>query len=89
MKVLWSDPAVWDVEGHVRYLADVNPLAARELAITLFTLGDSLAALPNRGRPGRVEGTRELVAVFPYVMVYQVDEHTVTILRVWHGKLLA
>ncbi len=89
MKVLWSAPAVRDVEAHVAYLADVNPLAARELAITLFTMGDSLSALPRRGRRGRISGTRELVAASPYVIVYQVGDDAVTILRVWHGKLLA
>ncbi|HYH19700.1 MAG TPA: type II toxin-antitoxin system RelE/ParE family toxin [Azospirillum sp.] len=66
-----------------------TPIAARELAITLFTTGDSLSALPNRGRPGRIPGTRELLVASPYVIVYEVGTDTISILRVWHGKLLA
>lgn len=89
VNVLWTAPAVRDVQAHVTYLAEVNPLAARELSITLFTAGDSLSALPYRGRRGRIPGTRELLAASPYVIVYEVNESTVTILRIWHGKLLA
>ena len=89
MKVVWTQPAIQDVRSHVGYLAEVNPLAARELSITLFTAGDSLCALPLRGRRGRIPGTRELLAASPYVIAYEVGEDTVTILRVWHGKLLA
>jgi len=89
VKVIWTAPAVRDVQSHVTYLSEVNPLAARELGITLFTTGDSLCALPHRGRRGRIPGTRELLAASPYVIVYEVNDDTVTILRVWHGKLLA
>lgn len=89
MKVVWKTTALRDVEAHVGYLAEVNPIAARELAITHFTTGDSLSALPNRGRPGRIPGTRELLVASPYVIVYEVGTDTVSILRVWHSKLLA
>jgi hypothetical protein len=41
---------------------------------------------PHRGRPGSQAGTRELVAMPPYVIVYRVtDEDVVTILRIWHA----
>ncbi|UEM21074.1 type II toxin-antitoxin system RelE/ParE family toxin [Skermanella mucosa] len=87
--MLWTGPAVRDVEAHVRYLGQFNERAARELAISLVKAGDSLAAMPDRGRPGRIAGTRELVALYPYVIVYEVGPESVTIQRIWHGKLLA
>lgn len=36
---------------------------------------------------GLVPGTRELVAVWPYLIVYEIDgeREQVRILRVWHG----
>jgi toxin ParE1/3/4 len=89
VNVVWTGLAVNDVEAHVNYLSQFNELAARELAISLFTAGDSLSAMPNRGRPGRIGGTRELVALYPYVIVYEVRLESVVIQRVWHGKLLA
>jgi plasmid stabilization system protein ParE len=44
------------------------------------------AALAHMGRPGRLEGTRELVE-YPYVFVYRVadDEDEIIILSVVHG----
>jgi len=44
----------------------------------------SLEALPNRGRLGRIAGTRELVQA-PYVIIYRVIEEAVEILRVYHA----
>ncbi len=85
MSVIWSDEAIQDIEHVVAYLAPLNQLAARTLARDLFIAGDSLATFPHRRRPGRAEGTRELVAVWPYIIVYQTDGATVTILRPWHG----
>lgn len=32
----------------------------------------SIEYLPERGRPGLVPGTRELVALWPYVIVYRI-----------------
>ena len=74
--------------AHASYLEQFNAYAARDLAATLFAAGDSLSALPNRGRHGRIPGTRELLAAAPYVIVYTVEPDKVMILRVWHGKLL-
>jgi addiction module RelE/StbE family toxin len=42
---------------------------------------------PQSGRPGRVEGTRELVVPgTPYVIVYRVEaDQIIVVLRVLHG----
>jgi plasmid stabilization system protein ParE len=41
---------------------------------------------PNSGRPGLAPGTHEIVAVWPYIIVYEIeDTHEVHILRIWHG----
>jgi len=89
MKVHWKRPALLDVAAHVAYLDQYNALAAQELAATLFAAGDSLSAMPLRGRKGRSKGTRELLAVWPYVIVYKVNADDVDIVRVWHGRQLA
>jgi len=89
MTVRWTRRALRDVETHVAYLDQVNPRAAQDLAIALIEAGDSLSMMPRRGRPGRIPGTRELLAVSPYLIVYDIDGDDVTILRVWHGRLVA
>lgn len=46
-----------------------------------------LSHFAERGRPGRKEGTRELVLLsLPYIIVYQLTEDTVHIARILHGR---
>ncbi|MGQ3047876.1 MAG: type II toxin-antitoxin system RelE/ParE family toxin [Niveispirillum sp.] len=42
------------------------------------------ASFPKRGK-ARPDGTRELAVVHPYILVYDIVEDEVRILRVWHG----
>jgi toxin ParE1/3/4 len=75
-----------DVSRIVRYIAAENPVAARQIGRELLLAGDSLAILPRRGRPGRLAGTRELVVMPPYLIVYRVSgADAVTILRIWNA----
>jgi plasmid stabilization system protein ParE len=42
-----------------------------------------LLTFPNRGRPGKNEGTRELVmSPLPYIVVYTVREDAVYVVRI-------
>lgn len=86
MKVVWRPAAHEDRRRIAGWLAERNVAAAIRVTRALLDAADSLALLPRKGRPGRVAGTRELPAVPPYVIVYEVDEGagTVRILRVWH-----
>lgn len=86
MPVAWRAEALADIGGIVRHIAADNPVAARRIGRELLLAGDSLVMFPRRGRPGRVAGTRELVAVPPYLLVYRIaGEDRVNILRVWHA----
>lgn len=85
MKVEWRKAASADVRRISRNLAEENPTAARRVARDLLLAGESLALFPRRGRPGSVAGTRELVAVRTYVIVYRVEDDLVTIVRIWHA----
>ena len=69
----------------IEHIEIENPIAARRVARELLLAADSLALFPQRGRIGRAEGTRELVALWPYIVVYEIDTDAVRILRVWHG----
>ena len=42
--------------------------------------------MPHRGRPGRIESTRELVlSNLPYIIVYRVFDERLLILNIVHG----
>lgn len=85
MSVQWRRRALLDLQRIVTHIADENPVAARRVSRELLLAADSLSIFPRRGRPGLLAGTREMVAVSPYILIYSVDEEGVTILRVWHG----
>lgn len=84
--VVWSDQALQDLEAIHAYIAADKPLAAVAFARTLYEAGDSLQHFPRRGRPSP-NRTRELTAVWPYLIRYRFDEDQdlVTILTIWHG----
>jgi plasmid stabilization system protein ParE len=85
LRVEWQPVARSDLEAIFAYLLPTNPFAAERVVQALTVAADSLETFLHRGRPGRVEGTRELTAVWPYIIVYEVRAEAVVILRVWHG----
>ena len=84
MKLLWTEPARVDRRAIREYSAQDNPAAAVELDEQLSARAGQLAEQPESGRPGRVAGTRELVAHRHYVIIYEVVAATIYILRVLH-----
>jgi toxin ParE1/3/4 len=87
VNVVWRPAARDDRHQIFEYLLHRNPEAARQVESRLILAADNLTTFPHRGRLGRAAGTRELLTVWPYVLVYEVDDTAglVRILRVWHG----
>ena len=68
------------------YIRTRNASAAERVAHTIHDGIVLLESFPGRGRPGRIEGTRELVfSPLPFVAVYRVIQGTVEIVRLLHG----
>ena len=86
MEVRWSPEAADDLERIVIRIRQDNPQAARRVADTIYQRCADLRQFPNRGRHGRVAGTRELVlAPLPFIVVYRVKTEAVEIVRIYHG----
>jgi addiction module RelE/StbE family toxin len=86
MLVRWTTPAADDLRRIARYIRRDNPTAARNVSATIFAAGNSLNNSPERGRKGRISGTRELVFPgWPYILVYQSTAEAVEVLRIYHG----
>lgn len=84
--VRWSSSALQDFTQTVEYIARDNPEAAALVARTILDMTGSLEAFPGRGRPGRVEGTRELlVPSYSYRIVYT-ETQPVSIVRILHDR---
>ena len=82
--IRWTTEASDQLEAAVKHIQQDNPAAARSVAQAVIDHIEQLATLPGLGRPGEVQGTRELV-IPPYVVVYRSAEETVEILYLWHG----
>jgi toxin ParE1/3/4 len=85
-RVVWTREAEADL-GHI--LAYYDDQAGPSVAESVFLrIRDELASLrqfPERCRPGRVAGTRELVIRrLPYIAVIHVAKAQVTVLAVVH-----
>ena len=71
------------------YIESDTPRAAITVDERIEAAVLRLAQHPESGRPGRVEGTRELiVSDAPYVLPYRIIDRTVRILRVLHSARL-
>ena len=81
----WKASAVADLMAIVDYISDDNPDAALALMDEIQGKVEQLPAHPKRCRPGRVNGTRELVVRPNYIVVYAETPEVVTVLRVLHA----
>jgi toxin ParE1/3/4 len=86
MEIIWRAVALDGLERARRYIAQDNPAAAARVHERILSSVSRLAQMPNSGRPGRVDGTRELVVTpTPYIVAYTVLDNRVEILAVQHG----
>ena len=86
MQVRWTQAAADDLDSIANYLFEKTPEHAPRLIRELYTAPSSLMRFPNRGRPGKKEGTRELVLhALPYIIVYRVSGEILHVVRILHG----
>jgi toxin ParE1/3/4 len=87
MRIRWTAPAAADLEEIKAYLDEHYPQLAHRTVRVIYENIRELKTMPNRGRIGLHEGTRELVLhPLPYVVIYRVKNDAVEILRIWHGR---
>ena len=86
LEIRWLKRALANLEAEAEFIARDNPAAAGRVVGAIERAVGLLADHPALGRPGRVEGTRELVVPdTPYIVPYRVRGGAVQILRVFHG----
>ena len=84
MKLVWTRLAQADRRAIREYIATDDQRAALAMDELLTQKAARLAQLPEMGKPGRVDGTRELVAHRSYILIYAVKDDHVQVLRIMH-----
>lgn len=85
MALFWTPEATQDRDEIYDYIEADNPAAALALDELFAEKAGRLVDHPGIGRPGRVAGTRELVVHQNHILVYDVADDLVRVLRVLHA----
>lgn len=87
MRIRWTPPAAADLQRISDYLKEHHPQYRQPTMRKLYEKIRALKDAPYIGRPGRIEGTREILfPPMPYIAVYRVHEQSIEIWRIWHTK---
>ena len=85
MRVRWLRKALQNLDEEAEFIAIDDAAAARLVVQRVLDAVALLAQQPGLGRPGRVQGTRELVVQKTrYIVPYRVRQDCIEILRVFH-----
>ncbi len=89
-EIVWSEPALADLDAIADYIALENPVAASELVKRIFGHIEQLVNHPESGsRPQELGKSRYRQIVEPPCRVfYRYDEHKVFILHVMRSERL-
>jgi addiction module RelE/StbE family toxin len=88
MSIEWTERAANDLDSLMDYIEHDDRGTAERVGREIIASVSRLQLFPGMGRPGRVKGTREFVLVpcdLPYVVIYEVGEKSIFILRVLHS----
>jgi toxin ParE1/3/4 len=82
VKLRWSRRAILRLASIHDYIAQDSPDAGMRVAALIV---EGLERFPLSGRPGRIEGSRELVIPgLPYILPYRIVDDEVQIASVVH-----
>ena len=87
--LVWTDPAVADLEEIGEFISKDNPPAAEKVGSRIIREAENVAAFPRLGHIVPELGNPQIRELFSqsYRSIYKFDEEgdLVAILRIWHG----
>jgi addiction module RelE/StbE family toxin len=83
----WTESAIEDLNNIVDYIALDSIEQAIILEDTIYQKADNLDVMPMMGKSGRIDGTREFVALPNYIIIYQIRNNAPVIIRIKHAAL--
>ena len=86
-KIIWSPPAIGDLQQIGDYIARDSIQYANRVAERMIAAIERVAEFPNIGRvvPERDEPTLREVIVHSYRLIYRVHGESVDVVRIIHG----
>ena len=85
MKICWTEVAAANLKSVHEYLSERAPEHADSVVDHILSSIDVLEQYPHLGRPGRLEGTRELIVTgTSFIIFYRLRKNQVEILGVLH-----
>jgi toxin ParE1/3/4 len=85
--LVWLKRAIKDRDAQLNRMAEDDPMKAITQGDRIAEQIDILQQHPQIGRPGRKQGTRELViSRTPFIVVYRIKAKRIELLRVLHGS---
>lgn len=86
LKLIWAADARAQLVSIIEHIAPRNPPAAERLERLIDEAVDRARRFPQIGRPGRVDGTRELIVHPNYLIVYRAMPDAIDVLRIVHAR---
>ena len=88
-KIVWTEPALDQLDEIAEYIALDNPVAARELVTRIFTTVDRLEQFPDSGRepPELPDSIYREVVCNPCRIFYRCEGRNVLILHVMRDAM--
>jgi addiction module RelE/StbE family toxin len=86
MIVIWTPEALDDRRAIHLHIRQDNPRAAIAMDELFEAAAERLATTPRMGRPGLVEGTRELIPHESYRLVYEIIDDVIWVLTLVHTR---
>jgi toxin ParE1/3/4 len=84
VRVVWTPEALQDRADVWGYVEAENPQAAVRMDELFSKAAAMLANYPELGRPGKTQGTRELIPHRNYRLVYEISDDAVWVLALVH-----
>ncbi len=87
MKIVWTEPAVADLDAIQTYIARDSETYASAMVLENFEATDRLERFPQSGRvvPELDDSTTREIIVGSYRVIYDISGEVVRILTVLHG----
>jgi toxin ParE1/3/4 len=84
--VRWEAEARLQFLDTLKYIHAFNAEAAVDFQLEIERKINLLSKVPEMGRTGRVEGSRELILSPNYILVYTLRESTIDLIRFLHTR---